>query len=98
MGIIRNAREGQALHAALLPLADAADEAQFRAALPAARSAGAQVWDAGNRLTRQGSARDKVLSAAAAPQAAEQLLQMGEFIRARTLVQQCIHDLEHLYG
>ena len=98
MGIIRNAQEGQKLHAALLPLANASNEAAFRAALPAARAAGSEVWGSGNRLIRQGSARDKVLSAAAAPQAAEQLLQAGDFVRARMLMQECVHDLERLYG
>lgn len=98
MGIIKNAREGQKLHAALLPLANAANEAAFRAALPAARAVGSQVWGSGNRAIRDGSARDKVLTAAVAPQAAEQLLQMGDFGRARLLVRDCVRDLENLYG
>lgn len=98
MGVVWNIRQGLRLHAALLPLANASDEATFRALLPAAEALGAEVWGGGKRLVREGSAKHTVLTAATGPQVAAQLLQVGEFYRAKALIQQCVSDLQNLYN
>src|SRR5690349_21141782 len=99
MGFFKNVNNGWKMKQALLPLAAADSEAQFRALLPAAKSMGEQVWPSGQRrLVMQGSAKDAVLSAAAAPLAAENLLAAGQFFAAQQLVITAIQNIDQMYG
>lgn len=97
MGLFKNINSAWELKVALTPLLGAATEAEFRALLPSAETAGDKVWGSGSRLIRSGSAKDKLLSAAASPTAARKLLDVGQFHAARQAIVEAVSGLDNLY-
>jgi hypothetical protein len=99
VGLFKNVKSAWELKVALTPLATATTELDFRAHLPKAQAASEKIWPLGTRrLIRSGSAKDRLLSAAAAPLAAQQLLDKGQFPLARQVIVEAINGLDQLYG